>query len=332
MGPSSSGVHQVRCAPCLYEPGGEWDADDHGRRSAASSDSSQEETGAWCQTGQVVRQFRAASILCVFLWLTLGAASADDESDPTSAILGAFGEEVALLKEEMADKQTRTILGLRFLRGNLRGRGVVLAETGVGKVNAAMTVTLLLEHFRPSEVIFTGIAGALSDSFLPGDIVVGERTAQHDLTVLLDTGQEKFSVRDPVSGERNPIYFACDERLLRLAEVASERLTLEGVVTSRGKRTPRIRRGVIITGDAFVASSSKKRELRDLFQADAVEMEGAAVAQVCYQNGVPILLVRSISDKADESASQDLERFYQVAARNSAKLVIRIVELLALSN
>ena len=102
--------------------------------------------------------------------------------------------------------------------------------------------------------------------------------------------------------------------------------------TSKGDRKPSVVTGVIVTGDIFVASKKKKNELRELFSADAVEMEGAAVAQVCYQQGVPIVVFRSLSDTADQNAYTDLKRFYKTAARNSAELVFKLAGLLSSAN
>jgi len=114
-----------------------------------------------------------------------------------------------------------------------------------------------------------------------------------------------------------------------LAVQAAEQVELETIKTSIGERTPRIVKGVVVTGDVFVASPEKCIELRNELGADAVEMEGAAVAQICYQQRIPCLVIRSISDKADEKAREDLGMFHTMAAKNSARLVARIVELLA---
>jgi adenosylhomocysteine nucleosidase len=244
---------------------------------------------------------------------------------PVTGILGAFDEEVAFLQSQVDSGRTVMVLGIPFIVGSLGGAEVVLAETGVGKVNAAMTTTLLIDHFAPAAVLFTGIAGSLSDSLMPGDIVVGERTAQHDLVVVTDEGRERFGVGNPVNGKRNPVFISGDSTLIALADRAAGLVSLDTLTTSIGTRAPRVVRGTIVTGDAFVASSTEKRALREDLGADAVEMEGAAVAQVCYQHGVPCLVIRSISDHADAGASDDLERFYQMAARNSAALVREIV-------
>lgn len=267
----------------------------------------------------------------LLLLLTAGVAvfAAGEGSEPVTAVLGAFDAEVELIHAAMTAPRDTAFLGVEFTLGNLGTRRVVLARAGIGKVNAAVTTALLIEHFRPEEVIFTGIAGAVNPELNPGDIVVGEKTAQHDYFTLTDEGPEENGTRNPVTGERNPLYFPAGERLLRLARDAGARVKLEKIPFDDGPRAPSITNGIIVTGDVFIASEAKKRELRARFSADAVEMEGAAVAQVCYFSEVPCLVVRSISDRADASARVDFERFYRVAANNSAAFVLALIELIA---
>lgn len=268
-------------------------------------------------------------VVWMILLLMCGVGRAEERTPPVTALLGAFDIEVAILHEAVTGKQYHKHLGVTFTVGRLKGRRVVLAETGVGKVNAAMTTALLLDHFQPSEVIFTGIAGGIDPDLHPGDLVIGERTAQHDLMYLGDDDYHNFAVRNPVNGIRNPIMIPADKRLLHLAHQASKQIRLQQIVLGSVKRRPKIRSGVIVSGDAFVASSKKKLELRRRLNADAVEMEGAAVAQVCHQQEVPCLIVRSLSDRADQRARQEAQRFKRVAARNSAMFVMKTVELLA---
>jgi len=251
-----------------------------------------------------------------------------DGKAPVTAILGAFGEEVEIIENELRQPEYYTLLGIDFIVGKLKQRRIVLAQTGVGKVNAAMTTALLIHQFRPREVIFTGIAGGIAPELFPGDIVVGEKLAQHDLVIYTEDNFKAYQVRNPLTGQHNPIFLPADKKLLGLAEKAQEGLRLEKIVTSQGERIPRIVAGTIVTGDAFVASAVKRAELRRRFQADAVDMEGAAVAQVCYQLELPYLVVRSVSNTADSDVHMDTARFNEVAAHNSARYVLRIVELL----
>ena len=244
------------------------------------------------------------------------------------AILGAFDEEVTILEAQLANPKAHTIEGIQFLTGTLNEQNVVIARTGVGKVNAAMTATLVIEHFRPNQVIFTGVAGGLNPELQLGDIVIAQQTAQHDLGRLESTEIENTGVRNPINGKRNPVFFPAAPRLLQIAETALKGIELNPFQTPQGQRHPRIIKGTVVTGDVFVASDAKKTALHKNFNADAVEMEGAAVAQICWQHNVPCLVIRSLSDNAGANASEDFKKYYKIAARNSAGLVTRIISQL----
>ena len=248
--------------------------------------------------------------------------------EPVTAILGAFEREVTLLEDQVAQRRERQIEQIRFVTGKLRGRSVVVAWTGVGKVNAAMTTTLLLEHFNPAQVIFTGIAGAVNPDLRPGDIVIAERTAHHDMGTVWPEGLFQKGVKSRLDGMENPVFFPADARLVMCAQRAAEQIGLTRIETVQGQRAPRVIKGIVVTGDSFIASADKCAELRKKLEADAVEMEGAAVAQICYQRGIPHVVIRSISDSADEGAVLDKQMFYILAARNSADLVAEMVGLL----
>ncbi len=275
--------------------------------------------------------FRGTSI-ALLLFLVCSHPSAGNQSRPSrTGILGAVSDEVAILEQALTDAQPQTILGIRFVTGTLKGRKVVVASSGVGKVNAAMCATLLIDHFTPDEIIFSGIAGGINSGLHPGDIVIGEKTAHHDMGTLNPEGMHYRGMRSPVDWQRNPVYLDADPRLLLAAEAARKHVSLEKIATSEGERTPEIVKGIIVTGDMFVASPAKKEELRKALNADAVEMEGAAVAQVCRELGVPCLVIRSISDAAGAKARQDASMFFPIAAQNSALFVQSIVEQLASS-
>ena len=261
----------------------------------------------------------------VLLLLVLGVGTT--HASPI-AILGAFDEEVAILEAQLVNPKAHTIEELQFLTGTLNEQSVVIARTGIGKVNAAMTATLVIEHFRPNRVIFTGVAGGLNPDLQIGDIVIAQKTAQHDLGRLESTEIENTGVRNPINGKRNPVFFPADPGLLQIAETALEDIEFNPFQTPQGQRHPRIIRGTVVTGDVFVASDAKKMTLHKNFSADAVEMEGAAVAQICWQHNVSCLVIRSLSDNAGASASEDFKKYYKIAARNSAALVIRIISQL----
>jgi adenosylhomocysteine nucleosidase len=273
--------------------------------------------------------FRISCLLAFILCSSCNFVTHSSSEKVRTAILGAFDEEIVLLKEQLKETREHNFEGITFYTGVLGERNIVVAEAGVGKVNAAMTVTLLIEHFRPNEVIFTGIAGSTNPEILPGDIVIGEKSAQHDRGQAAPGGFEILGTIDPQNKSRNPVFFPADEKLLQAAVAASETVQLGQIDTQNGSRRPKTVKGVIVTGDCFVASDVFRSMLREKFNADAVEMEGAAVAQICYQQQVPCIVIRSISDNADERAAADVEKFYKIAAKNSAALVAEMVNCLA---
>ena len=264
-------------------------------------------------------------ISAALLLIVLGISAA--HTSPV-AILGAFDEEVAILEGQLANPRVHTIEGIQFLTGTLNEQNVVIARTGVGKVNAAMTATLVIEHFQPNRVIFTGVAGGLNPDLQIGDIVIAQKTAQHDLGRLESAKIENMGTKNPINGKRNPVFFPADPGLLQITETALEGIELNPFQTPQGQRHPRIIRGTVVTGDMFVAFDAKKVALHKNLGADAVEMEGAAVAQICWQQDVPCLVIRSLSDNAGANASEDFKKYYKIAARNSAALVTRIISQL----
>ena len=267
-------------------------------------------------------------ILCVCGGEISLAAESKSSSAPVTAILGAFEREVTLIEDQVTQRRDHKIEGIRFVSGKLNGQQVVVTWTGVGKVNAAMTTTLLIEHYKPKRIIFTGIAGGVNPDLQPGDIVIAEKTAHHDMGTVWPEGLFCRGVRSRLDGFENPIFFRADPDLIKLAEQASDQAGLESIKTLKGDREPKIMRGVVVTGDSFIASTDKCAELRKKLEADAVEMEGAAVAQICFQRQIACLVIRSISDNADEGAVLDKQTFYIMAARNSASLVAELVGLL----
>ncbi len=240
------------------------------------------------------------------------------------AIIGAFETEVELLRNKIENKNEKIIEGIHFYTGILNGKQIVLTRAGIGKVNAAITTTLLLEHFHPKAILFSGIAGAMNPSLSPGDIVVAKEIAYHDYGRISPKGLEKWGTLNPYNFNRNPINFPCDSVLLITANQASQKTKLKNI----DGRIPQMFFGTIITGDVFLADATKNRSLRNDFNSDAVEMEGAAVAQVCYQQKVPFLIIRSLSDSANDSATLDFVKYGKMAAENSAALVLTILLLM----
>jgi len=249
---------------------------------------------------------------------------AQREFRPITGILGAFDAEVEYLLSVATNKTERTIQQIRFTEGELNGKKVVIAQTGIGKVNAAITTTLMIEYYMPREIIFTGIAGGTNPGLSPGDIVIGTRVVYHDYGTLTADSLQVRPTKNPVTGQENPLFYNSDPRLVEIAVRAS----VEAKLAKLKNQYPKVITGTIVTGDVFVSSPKAAKEFRRRFNADATEMEGAAVAQACFQQSQPFIVVRSLSDNAGHGSMDEVKQFYKLAAENSANLVLAIIKLL----
>ncbi|THU36030.1 5'-methylthioadenosine/adenosylhomocysteine nucleosidase [Niastella caeni] len=254
------------------------------------------------------------------------ATQAQAKNSNVTGILGAFADEINYLLTQVQQKKETIIQQVHFTEGILQGKKVVIAQTGIGKVNAAITTTLMLEHYKPRAIIFTGIAGGVNPALQPGDLVIGTRVAYHDYGAIVPDSIVRKPTRNPFTLKENPLYFSCDTVLVARARSISHNISLEKIRRANGEQAPQIISGTIVTGDVFVSSNRAAQNLADQLQADATEMEGAAVAQVCWQQKTPFIVIRSMSDNANNNAHTDVAAFYQIAARNSAKFVMAILK------
>lgn len=227
-------------------------------------------------------------------------------------IIGAMEMEVSSLQERLSGKRVLTRAGIDFHEGEIAGRQVVVARSGVGKVNAALCAQIMADLFQVEAIINTGAAGSLDASIDIGDIVLSTDAVQHDVDACL-FGYEKGQVPQmPLTA------FPCDASLRALA----------GEICRKVNPDIHVHEGRIASGDQFIADRERKEEIRRTFGARAAEMEGAAIAQASYVNGIPCLIIRAISDKADGSDMVDYPVFEKAAARHSARLVLSLVEAL----
>ncbi|MDR6887591.1 MULTISPECIES: 5'-methylthioadenosine/adenosylhomocysteine nucleosidase [Variovorax] len=239
------------------------------------------------------------------------------------AIVAAMHEELGALLAQMPDEQRVRAAGRDFWVGHLHGQPVVAVLSRIGKVAAAVTATVLLERFGVRGIVFTGVAGGLAPGVNVGDVVVASELLQHDLDA--SPIFPKFEV--PLMGmARFPADAAIADALSAVAtRLLHDPAALIGqhAVDEFGIRSPRVHRGLLVSGDRFVSTSAESEALRrDLPDALAVEMEGAAMAQVCHDYGVPFAAMRTISDRADDAAHGDFARFVvEVASRYSLALV-----------
>jgi adenosylhomocysteine nucleosidase len=263
-----------------------------------------------------------------FLLFVTSTAFAQREYRPVTGILGAFDAEVEYLVSITNNKSEKVIQQIHFTEGEINGKKVVIAQTGIGKVNAAVVTILMIEHFMPREIIFTGIAGGVNPGLAPGDIVIGSEVAYHDYGTLTPDSLWRRPTKDPFINSENPVFYKCDVNLVDKAIKASAEAKFGKVQSSNGERYPKVIKGTIVTGDVFVASGRAVKELRKKLHADVTEMEGAAVAQTCYQWKQPFIVIRSLSDNADDASVGDVKLFYKLAAQNSANLVVTMLKLL----
>lgn len=227
-------------------------------------------------------------------------------------IIGAMDIEVANLKELLTDVSEAKKAGMSFIKGKLNGKDVVVVRSGIGKVNAGMCTQILVDLFDVSYIINTGIAGSLHAEINIGDIVLSTDTLQHDMDA---TG---FGYDLGVIPQMDCSVFVADEKLRGIAKKCVE------------ESIPEIKafEGRIVSGDQFISDKGKKEWLIENFQGYCTEMEGAAIAQAAYLNNVPFLIVRAISDKADDSATVDYPTFEKKAIEHSVNLVKGMLEKL----
>ena len=228
------------------------------------------------------------------------------------AIVGAMHEEIAALRPCLENCRTERRAGREFLLGRLDGHDVILVRSGIGKVAAATTTAVLLDAFDASALLFTGVAGGLGDGVRVGDIVVASMLLQHDMNA--EPLFPRWEV--PLTGRaRFDADAAWTSRLARAGGALAAANTHAQAAT--------LHQGLVISGDRFVATHAESDQLRAaLPDALAVEMEGAAVAQVCHDFGRPFGVVRTVSDRADDAAHVDFQRFVcDVAAPYSRDIV-----------
>ena len=224
-------------------------------------------------------------------------------------IIGAMEEEVAKLKEVMENVTVRSKASMDFCKGTLKGHEVVVVRSGIGKVNAAICTQILVDEYHVRCVINTGIAGSLKAEINIGDIVLSTDTLEHDMDAVA------FGYPVGQIPRMDTLSFEADAKLREAAKQVCDKILPEvGVFEGR-----------VLSGDQFISDSVKKDWLSETFGGYCTEMEGAAIAHTAYVNKVPFLIIRAISDKADNSASMDYPAFEAMAIANSVKLMKELV-------
>ena len=224
-------------------------------------------------------------------------------------IIGAMELEVEALKAQMKVDRILEKAQMKFFEGTLGGTEVVIVQCGIGKVNAGMCVQILADLFDVTAIINTGVAGSLKNEINIGDIVISSDAIQHDMDATGFGYKMGVIPRMPVS------VFEADRKLIDAARAAcSEAVPEIGVFEGR-----------VVSGDQFITDKDTKKRLVETFAAYCTEMEGAAIAQAAYLNSIPFLIIRAISDKADDSASMDYGEFERKAIEHSVLLMENLI-------
>lgn len=225
-------------------------------------------------------------------------------------IIGAMEEEVTALKAKMEVAEVKTLKKMAFYVGKLHGKAVVVVKCGIGKVNAALCTQIMVDHFDIRVIINTGVAGGLHEGLNIGDIVISDKAVQHDFDTAV--------FGDPVGYisrmDMEDAYFRADKTLVEAAKNAVDKI--DGVKALVG---------TVASGDQFISSREAKDKIKSNFDAYCAEMEGAAIAHACYINDIAFVIIRAISDNADEAADMSFEEFTHLAAKNSSQMIENIV-------
>lgn len=223
-------------------------------------------------------------------------------------IIGAMAQEVEILQAALTDKTTWEQAGAKFYQGIIDDQEVIVVESGIGKVLASITTSLLIQKYDVDVIINTGSAGGIGQGLAVGDVVLSDQVAYHDVDV---TG---FGYEYGQLPAGMPLYYEASQELIQAFEQAAKEAELN------------TKTGLIVTGDTFVNSSEKVQEILSHFpQALACEMEGAAIAQTARQFKVPFIIIRAMSDTAEEEATQSFDEFIIEAGRRSAEMVLAYI-------
>lgn len=225
-------------------------------------------------------------------------------------IIGAMEVEVEGIKAAMQEAEVKTVAGMDFYCGKISGKEVVVVKSGIGKVNAGICTQILADLFSVDAVINTGVAGSLNPAIHMGDIVIATDALEHDVDVT------PLGYKEGVFPDMERSCYPADQRLQQMA----------GECVAHTKLSVNVHFGRVVSGDQFIAAQEKKAWLRETFHGDCTEMEGAAIAHTAWLNGLPFLIIRAISDHADGGGEKDCPEFEKMAAENSIKLLMELIQ------
>lgn len=220
-------------------------------------------------------------------------------------IIVAMDEELEEIINIMTDVEVKQVYNLRFLVGKIQGKDCIIAKSGVGKVNAARTTQIMIDNFELSYVVNIGVAGAVNGLLSIGDVIIAKYVVQHDFDITAFDHSKGY-----ITGVGDRV--KCDEQLV------SE---FEQVIESQPEKNYQIKMGVVATGDIFCTEIWMKDKIRAKFDADVVDMECGAVAQVCYLDGIPFIAIRCVSDTPNGSNASTFDENLNMASRRCANIL-----------
>lgn len=229
----------------------------------------------------------------------------------TIGIIAAMAEELEILLKDLTLEAKIERANMTFHKGQLYGNDVVAVVCGIGKVNSAICTQILISEYKVDKVINVGVAGGIGKEIYPGDIVIAENLVQHDMDTTA------FGDKMGQIPRLDTFDFKCDPEMISLAKKACDEISELNSFTGR-----------IVSGDQFIADIEKIQWLDKEFGAISCEMEGASIAQVCYLNSIPFVVIRSISDNANNGAHMDYEKFIPVAVKNSTRILKQMLDIM----
>ncbi len=225
------------------------------------------------------------------------------------AIIGAMDCEINDIKKEITDLEEQNYADLKIFIGTINNKTVILAQSGVGKVNAALNTQYIIDTYKPDIIINTGVAGGIADGLDVGDVVIGTYLVQHDFDVTV-LGYARGYMCTGVEKDK-PTKYYCDKKLIEKFQISLQ----------QNMPSKKIHQGVIASGDKFVSGKEIKKEINEYFGALAVEMEGCAIAQVATRNKIPFIVTRAISDLADGKTAEYQNEFEKKISEVSTQTI-----------
>ena len=246
----------------------------------------------------------------------------------TIVILGAVPQEIPLITRDMKALKQDILWGIPYWQGTLHDKPVVVAITGIGKTFTGMTTALFVETFKPRIVVMTGTGARINKTLRTGDVIVANATIEHDYGSLTADGMVYRPLQGPINGNEVKNIVSPGKKYLLLAQKAMDSYPPQTVTADGNTYTNAVRFGVVASSDLFGVTERRIKLLREEYSTDIMEMESAPLAHVCKAMGVPYLIVRSGSNRAQEAPNTDYLRLGPIAAEEAARFTHHLVSLL----